>query len=162
MFDLYSWIRSLISLFFVIAVVEAFLSPKNRVIKQILSLIILIGVFSPFMRLDAIVWEAQMGIDLPNVQTEGAWAGAAQDPILHHARETIAREVGAFIQEETGEAPQAVDVKTEVDVDNQCRVTEVSVVITEPSDAYNEDKVTNEIKERFGASTVNIKRVGES
>lgn len=155
-FEWVGWLRSIVGLFFVVGIVEALLPPKNAAVKQILSLIILIGIFAPFfngaeldLRSDALFPSGQQAAEQQEDQLS--------DQILRQARREIENRIFLLYREETGQELYAMEVKLEMNQANQLAVTEVSLVIKEEIGSYNKDKVCRLILEQFGAKDVSIK-----
>jgi hypothetical protein len=139
-FEWTGWLRSVVGLFFVVGIVEAILPPKNAAIKQILALLILIGIFTPFLHAEDLILKEEFSVKMEQSYA-GQYENQFYDQVLRETRKEIANRIHILYKEQTGQEPYAVDVKLELSKENQLTVLEVSLVIKEELDSYNKDKI---------------------
>jgi hypothetical protein len=157
-FEWMEWFRSIVGLFFVVVIVEALLPPKNTTIKQILSLLILIGIFTPFFHGESLVVEDDFSLNMDQ-SYQGSYEDYFSEQVLRETRREISDRIKTLYKEQMGQEPYAIEVKLELNQENQLTVLGVVLIIKENIDSYNKDKICTLVKEQFGAKKVEINKV---
>lgn len=158
MMEMTEWLRSMIGLFFVVGIVEALLPPKNPAVKQILSLLILIGILTPFFHVDDIMFQEKYKLEISQNNIE-EYEDTLSDQILKKARKEISSQIKQMYKDQTKQDLYSIEVKLELNKENQLTVLEVQLVIKEEIDSYNKDKIYRLLEERFGAKKVSFNKV---